>query len=380
MSTIAGALGAILFGLLGVTVAVKFARCIRIVPQRREYIIERLGKYSKTWGAGLHILVPFVDSVAYIRDLKEESIEVPPQECFTKDNVRVEVDGVIYISVTNSFNAAYGITDYRFAANVLAQTTTRSIIGTLELDKTFEERDAINRRVLQALDEVSEAWGIKVHRYEVKNIVPPPTVRDAMERQMGAERDRRALLQRAQGEKEARINKSLGTQAELINNSEGEKQRRINEAQGRASEVIALAQATSESVEKMGWALAQPGGADAIKLQLSKRYLDKLQALGHPRTNIVLPTDMSRLDDWLGAVGLGEDSPIEVTDEEIAANAGRPAPEFKPLKVPDAEIEAPRPVTTELPALGAGDAASPVPTLVDGAVPAGVGAAGDDDG
>lgn len=372
MQSLATILGLGLFAVFFLSVTVKFARCIRIVPQRREYIIERLGKYSSTWRAGLHILIPFVDRVAYVRDLKEESIEVPPQECFTRDNVRVEVDGVIYISVTNSFKASFGISDYRYAANVLAQTTTRSVVGTLDLDRTFKERDAINMKVLHALDEVSEVWGIKVHRYEVKNIVPPPTVRDAMERQMSAERERRALLARAEGAKTESINQSLGSRAELINNSEGEKQRRINEAQGRAAEILALAQASAESIGTMGWALAQPGGAEAIKLQLSKRYLGKLRSLGHPRTNIVLPADMSELSALLDSIGLGDHSGIEVSDEEIVANANRPPPISKPIVAPVLDVEAPRPVTTEMPALGAGSL-DPVPTLVDGgaAVPAG---------
>jgi regulator of protease activity HflC (stomatin/prohibitin superfamily) len=347
---------------LGLLTAVKFARCIRIVPQRREFIVERLGKYHATWGAGLHVLIPFFDKVAYVRDLKEESIEVPPQECFTKDNVRVEVDGVIYISVTDSYNASYGVTDYRYAANVLAQTLTRSVIGTLELDRTFEDRESINTRVLGALDEVGEAWGIKVHRYEVKNIVPPATVRDAMERQMAAERERRALLARAEGEKEARINKSLGTKAELVNRSQGEMQRRINEAEGKAEEILALSKATAQSVEKMGWALAQPGGSEAIKLQLSKRYLDKLEHLGRPGTKVVLPADLARMDELLGSIGLSE---LDVPDEEIVANAKLPPPRIDPLPIPtadDADLAVVPP------------AEEPVPTLVDAVAqtPAGI--------
>lgn len=334
--SVATGLALLMWGGLLVTTGIQLARCIRMVPNRREYVVERLGKYSRTLGPGLHILVPFIDKVAYIRDLREESIEVEPQECFTADNVRVEVDGVIYISVTNTFNACYGITDYRWAASTLAQTTTRSVIGTLDLDRTFEEREAINARVVQALEEVSEAWGIKVHRYEVKNIVPPATVRDAMERQMAAERDRRALIFRAEGERQARINASLGKKAELINSSEGEKQRRINEAQGRAAEVLSLAQATAESLEKMGWALAQPGGSDAIRLQLSQRFLDKLGGLARRDAHVVLPADLGRMSDLLTAAGL-RGAELEVPPEQQELARRMPPPKPRAPEIPQVE-------------------------------------------
>lgn len=300
MNTFANLMWLAFFGVL----AVQFGRCIRLVPTRKAYIVERLGKYQRRLGPGLHVLLPFIDKVAFIQDLKEESIEVPPQECFTSDNVRVEVDGVIYISVVNPENASYGITDYRYAAVQLAQTTTRSVIGTLELDRTFEEREAINSRVVGVLSEVGDAWGIRVHRYEVKNIVPPASVRDAMERQMGAERERRALLARSEGQKESRINEAEGRKEELINHSEGEKQRRINEAEGRAQEILALANATSESIRKMGDAMIQPGGDAAVQLQLSQKHLSQLQHLAAPEKRVVLPSDLSRMDDWLAAVGL----------------------------------------------------------------------------
>lgn len=326
----------LMWGGLILATGIQLARCIRMVPNRREYVVERLGKYSRTLGPGLHILVPFLDKVQYIRDLREESIEVEPQECFTADNVRVEVDGVIYISVTNTYNASYGITDYRYAASTLAQTTTRSVIGTLDLDRTFEEREAINARVVQTLEEVGEAWGMKVHRYEVKNIVPPPSVRDAMERQMAAERDRRALIFRAEGERQARINQSEGRKAELINSSEGEKQRRINEAEGRAAEVLSLAQATGESLEKVGWALAQPGGSDAVRLQLSKRFLDKLDGLARKEARVVLPADLGRMGDLLSGAGLrGAD--LEVPKDQQEAAQRMPPPRPRPLPTPEVE-------------------------------------------
>lgn len=289
-----------LFGIL----AWNFARCIRIVPQRTEFIVERLGKYHRTLGAGFKILVPFIDKVAFQRDLKEESMEVPPQEAFTKDNVKVEVDGVIYLSVEDSKMASYGITDYRYAAIQLAQTTTRSVIGTLNLDQTFEDRERINARVVEVLDEVADHWGIKVHRYEVKNIVPPHSVRASMERQMAAERDRRALLQRTEGQKQSMINESEGQKMELINRSEGEMARRVNEAEGKAAEILSIARATAESIEKVGAALMEEGGADAIRLRLSQQYLGKLQGVARPSARVLVPQRLTDMEGLLASVGL----------------------------------------------------------------------------
>ena len=284
--------------------ALKFVQSIRVVPNRREYIVERLGKYRETLGPGFHVLIPFVDRVAYMADLREESMEVPPQECFTADNVKVEVDGVIYISVTESKNAAYGVTNYREAAVSLAQTTTRSVIGTLDLDRTFKERDAINARVVAVLEEVGHQWGIQVHRYEVKNIVTPPTVRDAMERQMAAERERRALLARSEGDKQANINDSEGQRRELINRSEGERQRRLNEAEGRAREIASIAEATAHSIRQVAAVLVQPGGTDAIRLQLGTAYLSAVGGLAKPKTSVLLAADITQPDALLDALGL----------------------------------------------------------------------------
>jgi len=282
----------------------KFVRAIRIVPQRKEYIVERLGRYSKTLKPGFHLLLPFIDEVTYIQDLREETINVPPQECFTKDNVQVEVDGVIYISVMNSEKASYGITDYRFAAIQLAQTTVRSVIGTLELDTTFEERDLINEEILEVLAQSSEPWGIKVHRYEVKNIVPPETVKKAMEQQMSAERERRAMIATAEGDKQSRINNSQGIKAELTNKSEGEKQKKINEAEGRASEIAALAGATADAIEKVAVAIKSKGGDKAVQLQLTERYIGKMGNIADPDTSVLLPADITNLDSLLNSIGI----------------------------------------------------------------------------
>lgn len=294
----------IFWAIIIVILVYKFIRSIRIVPQRKEFIVERLGKYSKTLKPGFHTLVPFFDEVTYIKDLREETINVPPQECFTKDNVKVEVDGVIYISVINSEKASYGITDYRFGAIQLAQTTVRAVFGTLELDTTFEERDLINERILLVLSMAVEPWGVKVHRYEVKNILPPQSVKNAMERQMTAERERRAINAKSLGEKISSINKSEGIKAELINKSEGEMQRKINEAEGMASEIESIAGATAEAIEKIADAISEKGGEEAVQLRLTEQYLDKMGNLAKSDTSVLLPADLTRLNELLSSMGL----------------------------------------------------------------------------
>lgn len=250
-----------IWGLIFFIFIIKLFQSIRLVPTKSAYIVERLGKYHSTLDAGFHALIPFVDKVAYVHDLKEETIDVPPQECFSSDEVKVEVDGVIYISVVDPVKASYGVTDYRYAAIQLAQTTTRSVIGTLELDRTFEERDVISAKVVEVLDQAGALWGIRVHRYEIKNIQPPETVKNAMEMQVNAERERRALLAKSEGDKQAKINRSEGIKAETINRSEGEMQKRINEAEGKAEEILAIARATAESIERLAEVISEIGRA-----------------------------------------------------------------------------------------------------------------------
>ncbi len=281
---------------------VKFFQAMRLVPTKSAHIVERLGKYHKTLDAGFHALWPFVDKVTFVQDLKEETIDVPPQECFSKDEVQVEVDGVIYISVVDPVKASYGITDYRNAAVQLAQTTTRSVIGTLELDRTFEERDVISAKVVEVLDNAGASWGINVHRYEIKNIVPPETVKNAMEKQVNAERERRAILARSEGDKQSRINRSEGMKTEAINRSEGEMQRRINEAEGKAQEILEIAKATAESVAKIANVVSTPGGMEAMKLQLGEQYLETLEGLA--TSKIVLPANLVDYEQWMENVGL----------------------------------------------------------------------------
>lgn len=299
----------VLLGVFSVYVMYKFIRSLRLVPNQYAYIVERLGNYQKTLGPGFHALIPFVDKVVYKQDLREETIEVEPQECFTKDNVKVEVDGVIYLSVMDPVNASYGVTNYRYAAVQLAQTTTRSVLGNMELDQTFEERAAMSREVVSVLSEVEQLWGIKVHRYEIKNIVTPRTVQKAMERQMTAERDRRAIIAKSEGVKGSKVNDAEGMRAEIINISEAEMQRRINEAEGQAEEILAIAEATAKSIEEIAGALSQPKGKEAMQLQLSEKYLSVLSGLGRDKNSVILPKDISNYDAIMNGLSLGELAP-----------------------------------------------------------------------
>ena len=293
-----------IWGAIFLVVIVKFFQSIRLVSTQTAHIVERLGKYHKTLDAGFHALLPFIDKVTFIQDLREEAIDVPPQECFTGDEVQVTVDGVIYMSVTDPVKASYGITDYRFAAVQLAKTTTRSVIGKLDLDRTFEERDMISAKVVEVLDEAGNTWGIRVHRYEIKNISPPETVRTAMEKQVRAERDRRAILASSEGDKQSRINRSEGLKTEVINLSEGEMQRRVNEAEGKAEEILAIATASAESIEKIAAVFSSDGGDDALKMQVREKYIDTIRSL--EQSKIILPANVARYDGWVKNLGLDE--------------------------------------------------------------------------
>jgi regulator of protease activity HflC (stomatin/prohibitin superfamily) len=293
-----------IWGAIFLFLAYKFIQAICLVPTKSAYVVERLGKYRCTLEAGFHILLPFIDRVAFIQDLKEETIDVPPQECFSKDEVNVEVDGVIYIQVIDSLKASYGITDYRFAAMQLAQTTTRSVIGTLDLDRTFEERDIISAKVVEVLDKAGESWGIRVHRYEIKNITPPDTVKNAMELQVNAERERRAILAKSLGDKASRINRSEGLMTEMINISEGEKQRRINAAEGKSAEILAIAKATGDSIAKIAYAIEQPGGQQALDLQLTEQYLQQMQGLSQENRKVILPANLLDFNQWIANSGI----------------------------------------------------------------------------
>lgn len=296
----------ILVGLFVLFIIFKVIKSLRLVPNQYSFIVERLGNYHKTLGPGFHALVPFVDKVVYKQDLREETIEVEPQECFTKDNVKVEVDGVIYISVKDPVNASYGVTNYRYAAIQLAQTTTRSVIGLMDLDQTFEERAFMSKEVVKVLSEIEMPWGIKVHRYEIKNILTPRTVQNAMERQMTAERDRRAVIAKSEGVQGSKVNDAEGVKAEMVNISEAEMQRQINEAEGLANEIESIATATAISIEMIAGALSQPMGKEAMKLRLSEKYLNTLEGLGQEKNDIILPKDISSYDAVMKGLSLDE--------------------------------------------------------------------------
>lgn len=289
-------------GLLIFLVMIKLIRAFRIVPTQSAYIVERFGKYSRTLEAGFHFLIPFFDDVSDIQDLKEVSIIVDPQECFTKDNVNVEVDGVLYLSVTDPVKASYGITDFKFAATQLVQTTTRSVIGQIDLDKTFEERDLINSKVTEVLSEVEPTWGIVVHRYEVKNIIPPKSVQNAMERQMTAERERRAIIATSEGEKTSMINESEGKRQEMINEAEGIRSRLINEAEGKAQEILSISKATADSIAKIAEAVSLPNGEKALKMRLGRRMIEQMGQLEKTGTRVLLAKDLSSMKDWVKEV------------------------------------------------------------------------------
>lgn len=302
-------IGIVFYVLLAIYVIIKFAKAIRIVPAQEVFIVERLGKYHKSLYAGFHPLVPFIDIVEYKLTLKEEAIDVPSQLCITHDNVLISVDGVVYMKVVDPYKAAYNVTDYRYALIQLAQTTMRSVFGHLDLDKTFEERDSINAKIVSVVDEAAEFWGIKILRYEIQNITPPDTVIHSMEKQMTAERDKRATIALSEGEMRSTINRSEGMKQELINRSEGEKQRLINDAEGEAREIEAIAKATAMGIRKIASSITQPGGREAVYLNLAEDYLTHLKKLGREDTNLILPLNLGDLDEVLGGLKSFADSP-----------------------------------------------------------------------
>ena len=264
-----------------------------IVPQKTAYIVERLGKYRCTLEAGFHILFPFLDRIAYRHTLKEQAIDVPPQQCITKDNIAVDVDGILYMQVMDPAKASYGIGNYLFATTQLAQTTMRSEMGKLDLDRSFEERTNINAAVVAAVDKASDPWGIKVTRYEIKNITPPQSIRDAMEKQMRAEREKRAMIAESEGERQSKINRAEGERQQAIALSEGERERRINEAEGRAKEITLVADAQAEGIRKVAAALNEPGGLNSVNMQLAQQYLAQFGNLAKQNNTMIIPSDLA---------------------------------------------------------------------------------------
>jgi len=280
---------------IAIAVVYTIMKCIRIVPQKQAFIVERLGKYYKTLDAGLHLLWPVVDNVAYKHNLKEQAIDVPPQQCITRDNITVEVDGILYLQVMDPAKASYGIGNYLFATTQLAQTTMRSEMGKLELDKSFEERSLINCSIVEAVDKASDPWGVKVTRYEIKNITPPQSIRDAMEKQMRAEREKRALIAESEGDRQAKINRADGEKQEAIARSEGEKMKRINEAEGRAQEILFVAQAQATGIERVATAISTKGGAEAVNMQLAQQYLNEFGKMAKVNNTMIIPSDLANV-------------------------------------------------------------------------------------
>lgn len=284
-------IGAII--ILVVFIVITFLKTARVVPQKSAFIVERLGKYNETLEAGFHILIPFVDRVSYKHSLKEIVMDVPPQSCITKDNIAVEVDGVLYLQVMDPVKASYGVNDYSFASVQLAQTTMRSEIGKMQLDKTFEERETINASIVNAIDKASDPWGLKVIRYEIKNINPPDSIKDAMEKQMRAEREKRALIAESEGDRQARVNRAEGEKQEAIERSEGEKMKRINEAEGRAQEIERVAMATSKGIREIANAINDKGGIDAVNLRIAELYLNEFGKLAQKNNTMIIPGNLS---------------------------------------------------------------------------------------
>ena len=275
------------------------SKIVRVVPQQQGWVVERLGKYHDTLGAGLHILWPFFDTVRYKHSLKEIALDVPEQVCITKDNVQVGVDGVLFFKVLNPERASYGISDYTYAISQLAQTNLRSEIGKIDLDRTFEERTNINVQVVQEVDKASEAWGVKVLRYEIKNITPPQDVLAAMEKQMRAEREKRAVILQSEGERDAAINSAEGHKQQVIKNSEANKQQQINEAEGQAQAMLAVAEATAEGIRRVAEATMITGGYEAVQLRLAEQYIKEFGNLAKAGTSMIVPADLSDVTSML---------------------------------------------------------------------------------
>jgi len=269
------------------------SRTAIVVPQQSAYVVERLGRYRATLEAGFHILVPLLDAVRYKHSLKENAADIPEQVCITKDNVQVHVDGVLYMKVMNPERASYGVNDYLFAISQLAQTTLRSEIGKIDLDRTFEERMHINAQLVDELDKATEPWGIKVLRYEIKNITPPQDVLAAMEKQMRAEREKRAVILTSEGARDAAINNAEGEKQQVIKASEAKKQQQINEAEGEASAILAVADATAEGIRKVAESIQKPGGFEAVQLRVAEQYIGQFGQLAKESNTLVLPANVS---------------------------------------------------------------------------------------
>ena len=286
-------MGLIAVGAMILLLVVIIAKTATVVPQQSQYVVERLGKYAGTLGAGFHILIPFLDSIRYRHSLKEMALDIPEQICITNDNVQVGVDGVLYLKVLDAQRASYGIGNYVFAITQLAQTTLRSEIGKLELDKTFEERAHINTQVVDELDKATEPWGVKVLRYEIRNINPPRDVLEAMEKQMRAEREKRATILDSEGLRDSAINTAEGDKQKVIKESEATKQQQINEAEGQAAAITTVATATAEGIRQVAEAIEAPGGYQAVQLRVAEQYIEKLGLLAKENNTMIVPANVA---------------------------------------------------------------------------------------
>src|SRR3954471_4198656 len=285
-----------IFYVLLVIAAVFVIRVFKIVPQQNAWVVERLGKYHASLTPGLKIIIPFIDRVAYKHSLKEIPLDVPSQICITRDNTQLQVDGILYFQVTDPMRASYGSSNYIVAVTQLAQTSLRSVIGKLELDKTFEERGIINAQVVQAIDEAALNWGVKVLRYEIKDLTPPEAILHAMQRQITAEREKRALIAASEGRRQEQINIATGEREASIARSEGEKQAEINQAQGQAAAIIAVAEAKAQAIRKVAAAIQQPGGEQAVQLKVAERAVDAFgKVAADSRTTLVIPANMTEV-------------------------------------------------------------------------------------
>jgi len=283
----------IAFTALALLALVVVAKTAVVVPQQSAYVVERLGRFHQVMQAGFHVLLPFVDNIRYRHSFKESAIDIPAQICITRDNVQVGVDGILYLKILNPERASYGIADYQFAISQLAQTTLRSEIGKIDLDKTFEERMNINASVVSELDKASEPWGVKVLRYEIKNITPPHDVLAAMEKQMRAEREKRAVILTSEGARDAAINTAEGDKQQVIKASEARRQQQINEAEGQAAAILAVARATAEGIRDVAAAMREPGGVEATQLRVAEQYVQQFGNLAQRSNTVILPANVA---------------------------------------------------------------------------------------
>ena len=292
---------AIVFGLIALLVIIIVYKTALVVPQQSAFVVERLGRYHGTLNAGFHILVPFVDVIRYQHSLKEQAIDIPAQVCITRDNVQVGVDGILYLKVLNPERASYGIQNYAFAITQLAQTTLRSEVGKIDLDRTFEERTTINLQVVGELDKASEPWGVKVLRYEIRNIEPPADVLAAMEKQMRAEREKRAVILTSEGQRDAAINTAEGEKQQVIKASEANRQQRINEAEGQAAAIRAVAAATAEGLRQVADAIRTDGGMEAVQLRVAEQYVTQFGHIAQRTNTVVIPANLSDVAGMIAA-------------------------------------------------------------------------------